>query len=119
MSRIGHVNNRRSVEFRMASQRIYWFRNSVASAVVSNVGDSAIPLMVNGRLICRATLQIVKSHKAHVRGFRRITDFLRGRHDRPAKEQCEDTCGAAAEHKPFFFPRLVSESSLPPNQRYC
>jgi hypothetical protein len=71
--------------------------------VVPNVGDPAIPLMMNGRLIRRSTLQIVKSDKAHVRSFRRIADFLGGRHDRSANKQGHDHCDTVADLNAFDF----------------
>jgi hypothetical protein len=54
-------------------------------------------------LIRRATLQIVKSDKAHIRSFRRIADFLGGCHDSAAHEQGHDNCGTAAEINVFDF----------------
>jgi hypothetical protein len=45
--------------------------------MVPDVGDPAVSLMMNSRLICRATLQIVESNKAHIGGFRGIADFRR------------------------------------------
>jgi hypothetical protein len=97
MGRIGYVENRGSVKFGMAGQWICWLWDRIGSTVVANIGNPAIPLMMNGRLIRRATLQIVKSDQAHVRNFRRIADFLGGRHDRPTDKQSHDNRGTAPE----------------------
>jgi hypothetical protein len=48
--------------------------------------------MMDGRLIRRATLQIAESDQAHIRGFRRIADFLGSRQDWPADKQSQDNC---------------------------
>jgi hypothetical protein len=65
--------------------------------VVPNIGNPAIPLVMNGRLIRRAALQIVETDEAHVRSFWRVADFLGGRQDGHTNEQSDDNWGATAE----------------------
>src|SRR5262249_20147482 len=75
--------------FGLARQWVDWFRNGVGSAMVSDVGDPAVSLMMNGRLICRATLQIVETNKAHIGSFRGIADLRGFRGGGTANEQCD------------------------------
>src|SRR5919204_311725 len=69
----------------------------VTSAVVADIGDVPAALVVNGRLICAAAVQIAIADKPHIFGFRRIAELgrLRGsgeRQDHPAGESsCDHT----------------------------
>ena len=66
MRRIGDVDDRRAVEFGLSGQRIHRLLDRVGAAMVADIGDPAIALMMNGRLIGRAPLQIVESRPARI-----------------------------------------------------
>ena len=50
--------------------------NLVGAAVMADIGDPAVALMMDGRLIGAARLQIVVADQLHVGGFRRRADHL-------------------------------------------
>ena len=77
MRGIGDVDDRRPVEFGLPGDRIHGLQDIVGTAMVTDVGDPAIALAMNGRLIGRAALQVVVADQPHVRGFRRIADLRR------------------------------------------
>ncbi len=56
--------------------RIDRLRNVVGAAVVADIGDPAVALVMDGRLIGAARLQIVGADQLHVGGFRRRADHL-------------------------------------------
>ena len=61
MGRIRHVDERGAVVFLLSGKRI-----RLRAAVVANVGDPALPLLVNGRLIGTASLQVVIADHLHI-----------------------------------------------------
>jgi hypothetical protein len=73
---IGDVEDRRAVRLRLAGLRIDRDRNIIAAAVVADIGDPAVALMMDGGLIGAARLQVVASDQLHVAGFRRRADHL-------------------------------------------
>jgi hypothetical protein len=75
LRRIGDVDDRGAVELPLAVERIHGLVD-VACAVVADIGDIALALLVNGRLIGAARLQVVEADEAHVLRFRRIAEFL-------------------------------------------
>ncbi len=77
MRRIGHVDDRGAVEFGLAGQGIERLRHFRRAAMVADIGDIAVALMVDGRLIGGAVLQIVIADQPHIARFRRIADFGR------------------------------------------
>jgi type I restriction enzyme M protein len=96
MRRIGYVNNRRPVKFGLSGYRIDRLCDSIRAAMVPDISDPTISLMVNGRLICGAPLQIVETYKAHIRRFRRVADFRRLSGDRSAEQQSDNhACNTA------------------------
>ena len=69
MRRIGHIDERGAVELGLSRQRIYRllvFRNS---AVMADIGNPAVALMMDPRLIGAAPLQIVVADEAHIAGL--------------------------------------------------
>src|SRR6185436_9078703 len=73
---IGDIDDRRAVWLRLAGLRINRRRNIVAAAVMADIGDPAVALMMDGRLITAARLQVVGSNQLHVEGFGRRADHL-------------------------------------------
>ena len=51
-------------------------RDIVAAAVMADIGDPAVALMMDGRLIGAARLQVAGSDQLHVEGFGRRADHL-------------------------------------------
>jgi len=73
---IGDVDDRRAVRLGLAGLRIERRRNIVGAAVMSDIGDPAVALMMDGRLIGAARLLIVAADQFHVGGFGRRADHL-------------------------------------------
>ena len=74
---IGDVDDRGAVRLGLAGLRIDRRRDIVGAAVMADIGDPALALLVDGRLIGAARLQVVEADEPHVGGFRRRADFLR------------------------------------------
>jgi hypothetical protein len=69
MRRVGHVDDRGAVVFGLPSQRVdrlLGFRNA---AVMADIGDPAVALVVDDRLIGTARLQIAVADQRHVAGL--------------------------------------------------
>ncbi len=73
---IGDVDDRGAVRLRLAGLRIDRRRDVVAATVMADIGDPAVALMMDGRLIAAARLQVVGSDQPHVESFRRRADHL-------------------------------------------
>jgi hypothetical protein len=97
IGRIGDVDDRGAVGLGLAGQGIDGIGNVVGAAMVADIGDPAIALMMDGRLIGAAGLQIIGADQLHVGGFGRRPDHLllrlRGpaRKHESAKTQCPKT----------------------------
>ena len=78
MRRIGHVDDRGAVEFRLTGERIERFRSFRRAAVVSDIGDVAIALMMDRRLIGAAPLEVVIPDQPHVQSLWWRPDLLLG-----------------------------------------
>ena len=89
LRRIGDVHDRCAVEFTLAGQRVHRLRH-VARAVMADIGDVALALLVNDRLIGAARLQIVEADEPHVFGLRRIGDVLGVRRNGRCKQSDDD-----------------------------
>ena len=76
MRGIGDVDDRGAVRLGLAGQRIDRRGNVVGAAVMADIGDPAVALMMDGRLIGAARLQIVVADQLHVGGFGRRADHL-------------------------------------------
>ncbi len=76
MCGIGDVDNGRAVRLVLAGLRIDGRRDIVGSTVMSDIGDPAIALVVDRRLIGAARLQIVGADKLHIGGFGRRANHL-------------------------------------------
>ena len=66
---IGDVEDRGAVELGLPGQRIERLRHRLGAAVMADIGDVAIALFVDDRLVGAARLQIVEADEAHVLGF--------------------------------------------------
>jgi hypothetical protein len=77
MRRIGHIDNRGAVVFGLSSDPVDRFGHVGRSTVMSDIGDVAVALMMDRRLIGAAGLQIVVTDQPHVFGFRRIAELRR------------------------------------------
>ena len=73
---IGDVDDRRAVGLGLSGHRIDRCRNVVGAAVMADIGDPAVALAVDRRLIGAARLQVAPAGQPHVRGFRRRADLL-------------------------------------------
>ena len=76
LRRVGHVEDRGSAELRGAGQRIDRLGHGVGAAVVTDIGDEALALSMDGRLIGAARLKIVVADEPQVARFRRVSDLL-------------------------------------------
>src|SRR3954453_3119107 len=76
MRRIGDVEDRGAVRFRLPGDWIDGSGNGIGAAVVSDIGDPAVALMMDGWLIGTARLQIIAADQPHVGGFGRSSDYL-------------------------------------------
>src|SRR5207248_6085870 len=76
MRRIGDVEDRSAVRFGLPGDWIEGSGNGIGAAVVSDIGDPAVALMMDGRLIGAARLQIIAADQPHVEGFGRSSDYL-------------------------------------------
>ncbi len=79
MRGIGDVDDRGPVRLGLPGQGIDGVGNFVGAAVMTDIGDPAVALMMDGRLIGAARLQIAVADELHVGGFGRRADFLCGR----------------------------------------
>ena len=97
ISGIGDVENRRAVEFRLAGQLVHGLGDVGYAAVMTDIGDVALPLLLNRRLIGAALLEIIVSDQPHVHRFRRSTDplLLCGRRRGQSDRQSDDCSGVA------------------------
>ena len=82
MRGIGDVDDRGAVRLGLAGHRIDRIGNVVGAAVMADIGDPAVALMMDGRLIGAARLQVVVADQLHVGGFGRRPDHLLLRHAR-------------------------------------
>src|SRR3954466_10177102 len=73
---IGDVDNRGAVRLRLAGLRIDRRRNVVGAAVMADIGDPAVALVVDGGLIGATRLQVAGPDQLHVGSFRRSADYL-------------------------------------------
>ena len=98
-ARIGNINNRRAVKFRAAIERIHLGR----AAVMPDIGNPAIALLLDFRVISTARVQIDMSQKRHVAGFRltRIV-FSRCARRRAAAAGYHQTRCRRCKHGPHF-----------------
>ena len=96
--RIGHVDDRRAVEFRLARSAGSSASAPSVSAVMTDIGDVTVALLVDRSAGTRCGLQIVVADEPHVLGFRRIADLgrlrdARWRQDHPAGDRPRITTG--------------------------
>ena len=92
---IGDVDDRGSVRLGLSGQGVDGIGNSVGAAVMADIGDPAVALVMDGRLIGAARLQVVASDQPHVGGFRRRADhlLLRGSDAAGRNEGDAENCG--------------------------
>ena len=91
LRRIGDVDDRGAVELRLSAHRVHRPRHVGRSAMVADIGDIAVALLVDGRLVGAARLQVVHADEAHVPGLGRIADLgrlsQRGRNQQDRSKQ--------------------------------
>ena len=75
LRRIGHVDDRGAVVFRLSGEPVDRLRHLGRSAMMSDIGDVAAALMMDRRLIGAAAVQIIVADEPHILGFRRIADL--------------------------------------------
>ena len=73
---IGDVDDRRAVGLGLAGHGIDRVGNLVGAAVMADIGDPAVALMMDRRLVGAAGLQVAPAGQPHVGGFRRRADLL-------------------------------------------
>ncbi len=76
MRGIGDVDDRGAVRLGLSGHGIDRIGDSVGAAVMSDIGDPAVALMMDGRLVGAARLQVVVADQLHVGGFGRRPDHL-------------------------------------------
>jgi hypothetical protein len=69
LGRVGHVHDRGAVELVLAGQGVEWFRDLGGAAVMPDIEDVAVALLLDGGLIGAARLQVVVADEAHVQRF--------------------------------------------------
>src|SRR5205085_4244857 len=74
-------------------------RDVISAAMMPNIRNPTIALVVNGRLVGRASLQVVETDKTHIRRFWRIADFWGLRGDRGARENRYRRGGKTTNHR--------------------
>ena len=120
MRGIGDVDDRGAVRLGLAGHRIDRIGNLVGAAVMADIGDPAVALMMDGRLIGAARLQVVVADQLHVGGFGRRADHLlllllgcRSAHARCRRRTNKDAKQIASLTRPFmsFPPRLFKSQS--------
>src|SRR5947209_2551510 len=87
MRGVGHIDDRCPIRLRLTRHRIDGIRDRVRSAVMPDIGDPALALLLDRRLIGAARLQIARADEAHVERLWRIADL-----------RSFSECGPAAEH---------------------
>ncbi len=96
------------------------------AAVVADIGDVAVALLVNGRLVGGAVLQVVVADEAHVARFRRIADLRRAgyrhhvrlRHLRDGRQRQCGEHGAPGEHCAEHAITVAPHEFLLPNRSH-
>ncbi len=87
LRRVGDVEDRGAVVLGLAGQRIDRLAHVGRAAMVADIGDVALALMEDRRLIGAAVLQVAIADQPHVLGFRRRTDLLLLRGNRCDRQQ--------------------------------
>ena len=77
LCRVGDVDDRGAVEFRLARHRVVRLGHRLRAAVMPHIGDVAVALAVDHRLIGAARLQVVVSDQPHVLRLGRIAHLGR------------------------------------------
>ena len=97
--------------------RIDRLRHRIGAAVMADIGDVAVALLVDDRLVGAARLQVVVADQAHVLGFGRSADALlllrhrrhrreRGQSDGRGREPSRHACRVEAEDARVHGSRL-------------
>src|SRR5882757_6629973 len=101
MRRVSDIDDRGSVRLRLPRHRIDGRRHVIGAAVMADIGDPAIALVMDGRLIGATRLEIVAADQLHVGSLRRRADRLLLRVGGGAASE-KDEAGSkwdATEHK--------------------
>ena len=92
--------------------RIDGRRNIVGAAVMADIGDAAVALMMDGRLIGAARLQIAGSDQLHVGGFGRRADYLLLCKSGPTQRENESETQTASSTRAFMLPPRLFKANL-------
>ena len=88
LRRIGDVEDRGAVELRLPVHRVDRLGNRGGAAVMADIGDPAVALAMDQRLVSAARLQVVVAHEAHVLGLGRVADLLHLCRSGQAEKSC-------------------------------
>ena len=118
---IGDIDDGGAVGLGLAGLRIDRSRNVVGAAVMADIGDPAIALMMDGRLVGAARLQVAGSDQLHVGRFRRRADHLAlrmGIAGAGDEGHAKNRCQLEPSGHDFFHPDCLNQSSLADGRRY-
>src|SRR6266508_2240877 len=65
-ARVGDIDEGGAVELVSPGQRIAWLGHLFGAAMMADIGDPATALLVNGRLVGAARLQVVAADECHI-----------------------------------------------------
>ena len=110
IGRIGHVDDRGAVELGLAGHLVDRLGHVVGAAVMADIGDVAVALLVDGGLIGAAGLQVVIADQPHVHRLGRIADLLLLRQSR--RRQQGRSSQSERHRRPTQWSSLHVKSSL-------
>src|SRR5262249_37641153 len=119
--RVSHLDDRSAAEFRLPGEPIERLWHLRRAAMMADIGDVAIALMMNGWLIGAAPLEIIVADRAHVHRLGRRPDLLlaRGCRDDRRKnhrpEESKDHSQASRNKGLAFRPKSVAPHTLSPH----
>ena len=66
MRRIGDIDDRGPIKLLLFRYRVHRLWDRIRAAMMPDIGDPAITLVMNGRLISRASLQVIETDKPQI-----------------------------------------------------
>src|SRR5262249_11359524 len=96
LGRITHINDRGAAVFGLSGQSVHGLWHVYRSTVMPDIGDVAVALMMDRRLVSATGVQIVVSDESHISCFRRIADL--GRLCQHGEHQEHQSCTDARRH---------------------
>ena len=121
LRRIGDIDDGGAVGLGLAGLRIDRCGNVVGAAVMADIGDPAIALVMDGRLVRAARLQVAGSDQLHVGRFGGAPIIWLCAWALPAparKDMQRHRCQLEASGHDFFHPDCLNQSSLADGRRY-